>query len=435
MTNLHGDGTQGKRLWMRSPDKRWIEVPVGAGQDPKVRSVNVWDGKQWITPTWGYLRWEEEGQYTEQIDSFDVHAPGVTWNAFTFEDQPNGLYNPNLWTKDSGGTSYGTDHDGWLKLAPMWPRTSFRRDPNWRIVSLTRRIPMFPPTRTVELATDVGLASFFPSVGYLRDATGYTPPPGGGTITSGPFAKTSEETALELGSYTNISVDPTLAINDDSAKGVLRVACTIDLKAIRQRVHDEYPQRGIDYVGQYELFSLMSVRRIVLNGTFNAALQFIGPEVDNDGLFAGATATGYYQINGATGTEVFSDANFDISAPIRYPLTSGPQGAPLVQTPFVRSRYAAYAFDPNRDVSRYVLGANPPAPINTFTVLDQVGNDDSITFSVDFANLPLPAKNGVDVWQASIEWVSGSVSIHYAMPGYDTPPESYDEFLAPRWIR
>lgn len=126
-----------KRLWLRSINSEWIQVPYGAGEDLHVRSFNVRDKKnRWLTPT-PYEFIDNDLNHARNHDpSLHVRAPGSTWPNIHTNTVDAGVYNPNLTVSGQPRTPEFKD---WVRMFYMYPRV----DPNWRIVTTGASYPPF----------------------------------------------------------------------------------------------------------------------------------------------------------------------------------------------------------------------------------------------------------------------------------------------------
>lgn len=285
---ISGNGTNGKRLWYRTPDHRWIAVPYGAGQDDKVRSINIWDGQKWMVPAWGWwlanraLLNPKAEQFWRSIpgDGFYVHAPGVEWQGYASDDPTDRThaYNPNFGAVSFGDFVFGRWQNyakGTLQLFNTEPRN----DPNWRIVPLANHVlPVAPvaqhyqdpydPYGVYQPATGDYGRFFWPSVGV----TVYYPE----TFTTNVYAATSSPKgsdsvyngSLVAQTFDNVAYAQRLSSFNSSL--------IIDFQAIRQQLHDTFGEQGVYYQGQYTHIDHMVLKRVYIKARVSAQVEIGG---------------------------------------------------------------------------------------------------------------------------------------------------------------
>lgn len=120
MTDIQGNGTQGKRLWVRSPDGRWIPPPVCAGEDSNLRSLNIRSASKWLVPV--------SRNDVTQSRSLHLRAPGREWDNASREN--------NTYIFNDDQPYDNTNHDpapsNYIRLSYVQARS----DPTWRIVEI-----------------------------------------------------------------------------------------------------------------------------------------------------------------------------------------------------------------------------------------------------------------------------------------------------------
>lgn len=238
----------GRRLWVRSPNFEWIVLPVGAGEDNYLRSLNVYDGERerWMTPA--------PFNAIQVANALDVRAPDTTWT-----DTPYGDFNPTWnWQVDD---HYTTVPDDYVRLSYMRPRN----DPTWRManVGVTGTYPVTTPSLPVH-----GTALLDPLGGdveenteYLESSTVTTPPSGYALVQDG-----------GLGAHIpGLSQSKTL----DTPNNIgfrTRGAGMVDLRSITEQLAARWLEN--DYgVGQYQPLTDMHIRRVEIGGTVTMVLS------------------------------------------------------------------------------------------------------------------------------------------------------------------
>lgn len=273
-----GSGRAGK-LRMRTKDKRWIPVPYGAGQDTNIRSVNIWNGTEWVCPTWGRLLWADI--YTDlgllaNLDSFLFRKPaGFNWTGW--EDHVNApnahVNNPNYRTHDTSAQQWTIAYNAnWERLFYVKPRT----DPTYRVVPLRYPLPSEPPNITLDLESAdfyYLFNSFYPAViantVYLDDGQINTE---FGTWSAAEFPYYEYATAY-LGLpvlcqgyliHTDGPVSDNYLHTYQTERRINSVA-NIDLTMIRQRLQAHFSEQDVNYTGQKHNIQHQQLNRVLVN--------------------------------------------------------------------------------------------------------------------------------------------------------------------------
>jgi hypothetical protein len=257
--------TNGKQLWVRTPDDRWAPVVVGAGEDPGLRSVNYWDGDQWLTPTWGKLIKNEKGQSSTELSSLQLRHDDLTFNQ-------NG-FNPNYDYLGNGQSEpFSPVNAAFNRLFYLWPRSSARRNPDWRVVSLLTKLPAISPSQGVGWSPNHKLP-FWPigvrTSKYQHTIAGAQMP----EYTEDDTFIDDDEGALIVHDAKAYSDNPGNPFNNWVDE---RTYTYLDFQAIRARLKQNYAQRGADLVGQYTHIDDMQLRSVHLHGvkiTMKVSLQ------------------------------------------------------------------------------------------------------------------------------------------------------------------
>jgi hypothetical protein len=341
---LYGHGTDGKRLWFRTHDHRWIPVPYGAGQDETVRSINIWDGEKWMVPAWGW--WisnraqldPTSNQFWLDIpsDGFYVHAPNVHWEGYSAPNNHVFTYNPNYGQVGFANFVWGRGQDpnsGTLQLFHTEPRN----DPNWRIVPLGHPLPRYPVAQHYQNPYDpYGFSSdhgrcFWPGLSYATYHANTN------QISSGQLPMS--DAAWTTGGFllTAGTSQGRFDLPDDSFNG----SFVLDFAAIRKQLHDTFPEQGVYYQGQYTHIDQMSLKRVYIKGVISATVSIEGGHIEH-GQWVNVDAA---LISGTTFT-IAANTNTPVSAPnvitdpanlwpgeahLRYPLNTDLSGPPIWQ--------------------------------------------------------------------------------------------------------
>ncbi len=422
MTEIIGTGTNGKQLWFRSPDGRWIEVPYGAGQDTTVRSVNYWNDakKQWMTPTWGQTL-RNLGRPRTVMDALDVYAPNRAWVG-SLTNHPAELYrhwyNPTYQSPLVTQGQYTAPRKDWLRL--MYLRE--RNDPNWRIVPVGEIIPLRVPNRALNVASglgngtpyDIHAGRFWPVGGvrlnYSLDASLTNIPLTDGKFNSGTFAMAGVSTHYE---------DRTVHGHENLSDYRNEIATMFDLKAIRKRLEDTYPQQSIDFTGQYTDIRQMKLKRAV----FDVIVQFgsggRGPNPPAHGM--GSAALFVKQGSSGIARTQTSDA-WPGSYDVRYPASTEAAGDMIwsVGAAELPVTVNEWTFDYVRQVMVYSSGGLVG---HRFLHVIENPGEDNITFTARVIDAGLPP--GCDESGSLIEVGAQGVSLHYATDGHDTPASTH----------
>ncbi len=414
--NLYGEGKIGRRLYVRSPDGRWIIPPYGAGVDRSLRSLNIWDGKKkkWWTPSWPYV--------SNNVSSLNVKVPSDRkWDNRSGE-------NPN-W-------NYGFDHEGYIKLFYMDSRT----DENWRIVSLLASVPNANPNTQVRFFKNFGPRG----AAYTDGETLYysTAPPNSGV---NPYVSVYDSSDGNFGGAESLFSDyfaiyqlpPSRPVLADLKYAMTRTAGMLDLAAIRLHLETEFPQSNF-YVGQYADISTMITKRVFIAGQLNYGAGHYAedntyiygvPEVEN--FFNEMEFSFYYNTN-VPGIYVpawpyeprypaqqsVGGRRFVYRKGLGGPtgMQDAGNGAPQRQR-FGGGYFQINILEPGEDNIAFSSVASPPVGLGSMSA--QHYTDPSRTQQ---AAGPYP-------WGASVYcyFRPSIIQIHYAVPGHDTP-ESTHEF-------
>ncbi len=416
MTEIVGTGKNGKRLWMRSPDNRWIEVPYGAGQDSAVRSVNIYDAakKKWMTPTWGWEVWNRIGINTF-IPSLDVRAPGRSWKGGRTEhpaDQLFPYYNPNYRHRLSN-IQFSTMRTDWLRLFYL----KERNDPNWRFIPLIGNIPGRVPNQTLNFAgisatqpytLDAG--NFWPVGNYHALALPY--PEMTGQVTRG----LSNEFAFLL-AFGGVSYyDRTVPGQADSVDTRHATTAMIDFKAIRQRLEDKYNEQDTFFTGQYLPISKMKLRRIVLDITCSAGMGVTGPNAPTTVpvvyvLYVYRNAQGVAE----TVTSPVWEGSYSVRSPVPEP--TGGTAIWSASTGTMTWTGGFYRYDHVRDVN--IDQYNGWVEQSFQYVIEDPG-EDNIAFDVKLEGVPGPTSDRAG---GGCQVAATGISLQYAAEGHDLPIE------------
>lgn len=408
-------GTSGKRLWMRSYDGRWIPLPFGAGEDDTIRSVNIYDkkNKRWLTTTWGV----PPVNNAEIPPSLLVRAPGRAWY--------NSGYNPNYANRQMQ-IPLTPDHDDYIRLSYLGPRTA---DPSWRIIPLLELLPnRSPSTGTIGLSY---YNYFWPRGAYhyrvrQQSSAGSAVTDTHSSTTYG-RSQLGDVTGRPLCSYNVRANAPT---HGGAPYSQTIMASMVDFKVIRDRLATDFPERGVDYTGQYDPIQLMGTRRMYVTGKLTWSCSISGPGATADTV-SNAVFKVYAQTN-APGVEMVDPDSQNLLGREyrpRYPAGVTPTGTVIWQ-----DRVQNTSVTTRTDNLR-----------NNITVTTVVGNggligfdydfegpgEDNVSFYADIENVPA-AGGALDVVAASLTFEATNIYIHYAEPGTDTPANTHNSAISGR---
>jgi hypothetical protein len=348
-----GSGKAGV-LHIRTPDHRWVEVPYGAGQDSKLRSVNVWNGDSWMCPTWGRLLWQD--MFTDpgllaDLDSLLYRPKNVVWTGWA--DHVNHVdthvYNPTYRHHDPGSQQFTFSYEpAWIRLFYLTPRT----EPTYRIVPLNYPLPSRPPNRTLDydLESDARntFSTMWPSFTYKADLSGDGLPASAIDNPTADWGTATHDTNITTYQGVNlpelcrsvyihqvgpvIDWDFPLQTWTTDYRGSL--AGMIDLKTIRQRLEDVYPEQDVTYTGQKNNIGNQELQWVIVKFQIKVSLTYwvaAGEEQPGGTDFDPVTFTLRSDLGIPTSTE--TQALQPIAGLYRsdynYPLSTDPQGQTL----------------------------------------------------------------------------------------------------------
>lgn len=414
MTEIIGTGTHGKRLWIRTPAGQWAPVPYGAGENDSIRSLNVWNGSHWLTPLSGYQVVYRQG---DNRPSWNVYAPGVDWNDLTAGKH---TYNPNFIYPHTN-IQFTPPVPNYVRLAYM----ATKNDPKWRIVSLVKPIPTKIPNQSINHYFAVNPADnpaasaqtlptddlyFWPSTASGATASGGSSEPVPDPFNTAPAQASGRDMYGSLMSSIHRNYYNAQGTHGDGRPNYRwenqRVSLLIDLKAIRQRLTNDYPQRDLFWSGQYEPITSMTVKRIVIY----AGLQ-LNAYIGDDNLTAQAFSgfTGELWCERGAATEDLEPSNdpdgwkTPVSYVTRWPTDTQPTGTRIHQ-----QAVTDIGLGPMSSSAGYVGGI-------THTIDDP--GDDNVKLT---AHLPSPV-SGSSTYSSSIHYIPYAIGIHYAVDGADVP--------------
>lgn len=403
---LVGTGTTGLRLWVRSPADEWIVLPVGAGEDLYLRSLNVYDKERsrWMTPTPPYAQ--------DVANSLDVRAPGVTWTDTAF-----GEYNPNWnWQVDDYFFAVPADY---VRLSHMSPRV----DPDWRVVNVGRS-GTYPVTRPSMPVHGVSLLEPLGGV-FAR-----------GTTLGGP---NPDVTVVSGDALVNTSIDGGALIATDSRTlygfnegTLLHMAGMIDLRSITEQLATRWRESNYG-VGQYTPIDHMQIRRVELGLRVDMFLSHGGGDQYYASTFPDLLDA-FQQFRGTlhVGT---NSPGFVIP---EWPYT--PQ-VPISEAPFGAVVYDQFGIPGDIEVDSFNAKVRTWAHLIRLEI-DPAGLDGgNVTVSVNLDNIVEPnyttatvqrtTDEGFEVIsypavvRAGFSVVATDILIHYASPGHDVPSSEF----------
>lgn len=426
MTNLHGDGKKGRRLWIRTEDNRWAPVPYGAGQDTNIKSVNIYNATlhKWMTPTWGQAeRNRTHIEQNQQIPSLEVRAPGRTWTGFPANGGTFAPDNPN-WISKETTTTWTPLHTDWIRLFHLRPKT----DPNWRIVPIGLALPDRIPNVAVNYNNtfiNQEYRYFWPGVGYhqISEETRN----GQVTITDDHFDAVTNPLigAANLAQENSAAYSPSQTANNfQYSRFHNRIAGTIDLQAIRERLARQFPQQGVDYIGQYTHIDDMTIRRVIIRGEFSCNINMYGlapSQAELDAITFTVFAKANEPLTYTTYEDTETHDSYQIGAPTDITATGRPviskTGAELDQEYYKDP----YQRDPDAPPKYY---RNAPYTTFYFEHTIEEPGDNSISFYALTENIPI-ADGGLDYVTTYVNMIYDRISIHYAVDGKDTPDDMH----------
>jgi hypothetical protein len=434
-----GKGTNGKKLWFRTPDHRWIAVPYGAGQDSQVRSLNIFDGTNWQVPAWGWWLANKAGldptsnQFNLAFpsDGFFVQAPGVSWLGRD-QDAANPLahaFNPNYGQIAYSDFLFGRAAN-YLNTKVQLFNTEQRNDPNWRIVPIGGAVdkqgaalPQYPVGNHYQnpydpyhyTGFDYG-RSFWPALSYASYKASTAQLSSGPIQNSHPVTWTGNVTvaaATNQGDYGS---------PDDSTSGAL----VIDLQSIRKQLHDTFPEQGVYYQGQYTHIDKMFLKRVYLKAVITCSVGLTGGgQNPTTGQFAAVDTS---PTNGITFT-VTANTNTPVSSPntvtdiynfwpgeaqLRYPLDVS-QSGPAIFTKVVNS--AEVNINQFGDAATWQYFGDLPA-------FEFEGpGEDNIKLACAVTGVPTIEAAGFSSLDTNITVYLQRVALQYATANHDVPSD------------
>jgi len=398
---IYGTGTSGKQLWIYTPDGRWAPVPVGAGEDTVIRSLNIYHGvnHRWMVPAWGYELVYRRGLTNTSLDALDVRAPARTWSTTPF--------NPNYLT-NSVVSSYSPMPSDYVRLFHLVARG----DPNWRIVPLLRLTAAGPPSHSRML-----LDYFWPRGATVQhQVTEYAD---GSVTTLDVVAFYTHNSyhilcAVQVFDAYTISHSPFLTRTSNFS-----TAGMIDFQVIRARLSAAYNQRSVDYTGQYAPMSQMTIRRVYVTGAIVCSVTIVSSGTGGP-LLVNAVTFRIYAETSAAGTPA-ADPNsvrlLGVEYDSRYPSSPIPTGLLIFETTGIPIDFDG----PNGQGGRYTSGS---LTVPSFVWDFEAPGEDNISFYATIEGLPPADATNTEV-QSFISFNGLDVNIHYATVDKDTPVESH----------
>lgn len=421
MTEIKGNGTNGKRLWIRTPEGEWAPVPYGAGENDSIRSLNLWDGQKWVVPAWAWqLLKREPGLPAERREGLSVRAPGRNWN-----ENGTHVYNPTyLYPKVN--SQIRPEHTGYIRLFHTLPKN----DPNWRIVSCLEQLPTKVPNTTTAMLDfraeyygtpypdKFDTLLFFPFAGICYEHLDDISPSGNGIaygLLSGAGAyggSGSLAEAQDLHSESKVDEFSTQVY-------MTKQSLLIDLKAIRQRLEKDYAQRDMYFSGQYTPIQQMTLRRVVFLLAVQAQLlteQDYNPPPPFDGAATVYVETSAPSTAGEDSHDPGLGWNLPESYRVRHPTSTAPSGDPLVTVPLQGGEMTQYATQVwGNSYRRRVV---PDALYQRFTI-ENPGTD-NLRLSCQITG-GHQAGGDVTLASRSMRIYMIECALHYAVPGTDVP--------------
>lgn len=420
LVNIDGSTHVGT-IKIRTPDGRWIPIPLGAGEDAKLRSLNIYDGTQWQTATWAKhaIEWElpttqrwygASIPYDSDIPSLEVRAPGLD------RSQTGGI-NPN--SIINGGTPlWKPANPNYFRITHTYPKV----DPTWRIIQLFDLHPIKPPSQV----NWNGFSAIFWALGGQRAFTDQN-----GSTSMSAYAIGGEmipqyygvnHSDVELASFTYYRAPAA------HQRITTTTSTTIDLKTIRQRLIDDFPERNIDFQAQYDPISDQTVKRICISVRADMILSYV-VRVGNFSWFSQPRLRIYAAKNAATspvdpynpqwGIDGYTTKTY---AP-RVTDSLEPTGE-LIYEHTGTDPGSTYPFNPWPNDANYVSAG---AAHNFYLTREfDVDDDDTLTFYCVLDNYyggPADESNILEVHVQGGLYVdqNSAVSVQYASAGHDVP--------------
>jgi hypothetical protein len=425
MTEIVGDGIDGKRLWMRTPDDRWIPAPTGAGEDPVVRSINVWDGDKWLVVSDPRPFYSASNTHLE-MPSLQLYAPGRYWTL--------GVYNPTYTSHFvSTARPWTPMHDDWVRFYHLAPRVN----PEWRTVQLYD----FYPASEVSAVGNQGFSvPFYPRGVSYRSETERTR--GAGVATTftvdhksyassanfGPsvvdftdnwcnaYVARYSPDGTEYGPYNNVNPQPTDVLARDEFESAL-----IDLKAIRRRLAADFAERDPHFNRQYDSINLMQIKRVIVHLDVVISATATGKAVSAATLGAGWCNINVHYGAASTlvsdwGTRELEGGPYELQRPNSVTSSIGTTIFSETAADWATSENTYYI--PPRAGFRQFHSEGGAQIFHSF----ENPGEDNITFFVDTA-VPAAAGGGEAITSTSMRVSTRlhSVSVHYVLPGKDVP--------------
>lgn len=432
-----GSGRAGK-LRVRTQDKRWIEVPYGAGQDTNIRSINIWNGFQWVCPTWGRLLWPDmstDPGLLANLNSLLFRKPaGFSWTGWSDSTDPNHHdNNPNYRTHDTSAQQWTLAYNAnWERLFYLTPRT----DPTWRIVPLRYPLPRVVPNVTLDFDSSDSVRkfnSFYPSVisntlvlddgqanpdlsaanGNLVDMTAY------------PF----QQTQLCQAQYIHrdgpaTDYNRTTWVNDRRTSQV----ASVDFRVIRNRLETIFPQQDVNFTGQKNNIAHQSLRRVMAKLFIQPLLTYWGEVGRTDGKdfdqvqFAIRAAANIDTHPITMADNVYNRGSFTINVPD----STDPQGRPIwiaaaqvLDRQMVVANFSTGAGGVTRHWNKWQLTTADSIPLDYDL---EAPGENNLCFYPEILNPVAPASYLSEVTislRIFVRWMN----VQYSNDGYDVPDE------------
>lgn len=436
------NATQVRNIRVRTYDGRWIPIPMGAGEDANLKSLSVHDGTQWQTATWakhtfewvnaplnfpGVSLWTYtpfDANYPKTITSLEVRAPGLVTHQMAD-------LNPNYISHAAQAFL------PWVPLRPNYFRvmhTAPKVDPKWRIIQLWDLHPLKPPSTT---QWD-GFATPFWAFGAVHQRMQVIYGDGRSTDDTDSFAIPGQTYPQVVGSnrepesmgswsyiWSGINTDGTQPYVVSSQ---IISTTTVDLKTIRQRLVDDYPQRNIDWQGQYDPITSQTVKRVLVSGTAFLQISYSALH-GNISWFdlprlriyvaKNVSTTAVAPYNPDFGTSGYTTKKY---AP-RYADSLAPQGDLVYDHTGFDPGERPTTFSLDTDGVHEAVGAAHQHQLEL--VLDDIDDNDTLTFYcvVDSYKQSDTNTHAININAGLIINQTDSVSVQYASSGHDVPSE------------
>lgn len=394
----------GYKLFIQGP-LGWTGPPTGDGVDDYLRSVNMWDGHQWLQLCYG------GGVSPTKLRQVNVKIPPLS------VDYTSPTTNPMMtgqWTTWVNGGSSGDIGEqqafrvNWLPLFFLKPRV----DPAWRIVSLCGGYPLRP------------------QVNHNDSANPYPFYPRGGFLTS-KYTK-----RLDTGAVTTQTSAVSMTRNDPDPQ----ILCRVDTTTFDQSAQDYLTAHNAGYVTNTNIVSAGMIDFLIIRRKLKEYFATCDPYFNGSyddmvlqhliRVYIVADITFKLTIDGSPPAGIYSNvrARVYMNTDVPYQFTSDPyMPIDYGDNTYTDVRCPA-SFTPNGSILFDRTGVIENDGVLHGQLFDFQPGENNMAFYAVIDNIPAPYVD-YDRVQFTFEFKATQINLHYATAGSDTPVETHDHYV------